>query len=173
VRRFAGDWDGRPDVSYSDKAVLRGASQNGAAERIEMEWLGGTHTPWDSVLYFPRARVLHIADLFGWGLIPCQPTPQKTARLKEVLARVLEYDADAVICGHGPTCTLDHIRRFNEYFEQMLREVPPLIAAGKTTDEIEAQIPPPSDMHDWWRFVDGNTAKTSSLSANSTRHKGK
>jgi glyoxylase-like metal-dependent hydrolase (beta-lactamase superfamily II) len=154
----AGDWEGRPDISYPDAAVLRGAT-----ERIEMQWLGGTHTPWDTVLYFPRARVLHIADLFGWGLIPCQPTLVKVERLREVLNRVLEYDADALICGHGPTLTLDHMRRFVQYFEMMLQSVPPLIQAGKTDDEIEAQIPPPDDMRDWWRFVDWKHKKNIAL----------
>jgi glyoxylase-like metal-dependent hydrolase (beta-lactamase superfamily II) len=156
----AGDWEGRPDISYPDSATLRGTS-----ERIEMQWLGGTHTPWDTVLYFPHARVLHIADLFGWGLIPCQPTQTKVARLREVLNRVLEYDADALICGHGPTLTLDHIRRFVSYFEQMMQQVPPLLAQGQSVEEIERQIPPPDDMHDWWRFVDWKHKKNIELIA--------
>ena len=154
----AGDWDGRPDISYESKAVLRGPS-----ERIEMEWLGGTHTPWDTVLYFPNARVLHIADLFGWGLIPCQPTPQKIERLREVLARVLAYDAQAVICGHGPVCTLQHIKRFLEYMEVMLREVPPLREAGLSPEQIAQKIEPPSDMEDWWRFTAWKHAKNIEL----------
>ena len=144
----AGDWDGRPDISYSDNAVLRGTT-----ELIEMEWLGGTHTPWDTILYFPNAKVLHIADLFGWGLIPCKPTPEKVARLREVLARVVSFEANAVICGHGPLTSIAHLRRFVDYFEELLETVPPLAAAGKSLDEIEAQIPPPADMEDWWRFV--------------------
>jgi glyoxylase-like metal-dependent hydrolase (beta-lactamase superfamily II) len=144
----AGDWEGHPDISYDDCATLRGP-----VEQIEMQWVGGTHTPWDTILYFPRAKVLHIADLFGWGLIPCQPTPQKVARLRDVLNRVLTYDANAVICGHGPVTNLDCIRRFVEYFERMLQDVPPLLKAGKTVEEIEAQIPPPADMENWWRFT--------------------
>ena len=145
----AGDWEGRPNVTYPDNATLRGAGD----ERIEMQWMGGTHTPWDTILYFPHARVLHIADLFGWGLIPCRPTPEKIARLKEILNRVLEYDAQAVICGHGPVCTLEHIRRFLSYFDDLLSRVPMLAKEGKSLDEIEAQIPPPADMEDWWRFT--------------------
>lgn len=145
----AGRWEGRPDVSYADKAVLRGLDDR----VIEMQWVGGTHTPWDTLLHFPHSRVLHIADLFGWGLIPCQPTPQKVTRLREVLDIVLSYDVDAMICGHGPTLTPTQIRRFKTYFEQMLQDVPPLAKAGKSVEEIEAQIPPPSDMEDWWRFT--------------------
>ena len=119
-----------------------------------MEWLGGTHTPWDTILWFPNAKVLHIADLFGWGLIPCRPTPEKVARLHEVLDRMLQFDAQAVICGHGPVTSIEHMSRFKTYFEELLQKVPPLAAKGLSLDEIEAQIPPPDDMKDWWRFAE-------------------
>lgn len=155
----AGGWEGRPDIAYEDKAVLQGEGD----KRIEMRWVGGTHTPWDSILFFPQARVLHIADLFGWGLIPCQPTPEKVNRLNEVLDIVLSYDADAVICGHGPTLTLDYIRRFRTYFADMLERVPPLAAAGKAPEEIEREIEPPADMEDWWRFTAWKHAKNIEL----------
>jgi glyoxylase-like metal-dependent hydrolase (beta-lactamase superfamily II) len=145
----AGDWEGRPDISYDDKAVLRGAS-----EEIRMQWMGGTHTPWDTILHFPNARVLHIADLFGWGLIPCKPTPEKIERLREIYDRILTYDVDAIICGHGPTLTLDHIRRMREYFEGMLETVPPLLRSERSAEEVEKQVFPPDDMRSWWRFTD-------------------
>lgn len=145
----AGDWEGRPDLAYNGNAILCGET-----ERIEMEWWGGTHTPWDTILWFPNAKVLHIADLFGWGLIPCRPTPEKVARLREILERILQFDARAVICGHGPVTSIEHLRRFQTYFEDLLQKVPPLAAKGLSLDEIEAQIPPPEDMKDWWRFVD-------------------
>lgn len=145
----AGAWEGRPDISFSDHAVLRGTDD----KRIQMHWMGGTHTAWDTILYLPHAKVLHIADLFGWGLIPCQPTPRKIVRLKEILAELLVFEADVVICGHGPTLTLTHIRRFLEYFDDMLELVLPLAAAGQSVDEIEQQVLPPEDMQDWWRFT--------------------
>jgi hypothetical protein len=85
--------------------------------------------------------------------------------LREVLNRVLEYDADALICGHGPTLTLDHIRRFSQYFETMLQQVPPLLAQGVSVEEIERQVPPPDDMRDWWRFVDWKHKKNIELIA--------
>ena len=43
------------------------------------------------VVYFPWAKVLHIADLFGWGMIPlARYDPAKIDLLKQRLARVLE-----------------------------------------------------------------------------------
>jgi cyclase len=156
----AGNWEGRPDVTFEDKATLRGSN-----ETIHAQWVGGTHTPWDTVLYFPRARVLHIADLFGWGLIPCIPTREKVARLNEVLDHVLTYDADAVICGHGPLLTLDHIRRFRTYFDELLVTVSTLRREGRTLDQIEKEVLPPADMSDWWRFTDWKHARNITLIA--------
>ncbi len=149
----------RPDIWFDDKASLRGQDDRA----IEMQWVGGTHTPWDTILYLPHAQVLHVADLFAWGLIPCQPTPEKIARLREVYDRLLGYDAQAVLVGHGPVATIEQLRRFRAYFEEMLSTVPPLIAAGKSDEEILAQLKPPQDMASWWRFTDWKHAKNIEL----------
>lgn len=146
----AGDWEGRPDISYSDQAVLQGEGD----KRIEMKFCGGTHTQWDTILHFPHARVLHIADLFAWGLIPCKPTFDKIERLRAIYDAILEYDVDKILCGHGPVLTPAHIERMREYFEGMLETVPPLLRAGKSVDEIHKQVAPPDDMRHWWRFTD-------------------
>jgi hypothetical protein len=79
---------------------------------------------------------------------------QKITRLHDVLNRVLEYDAETLIPGHGPLLKPAHIRRWLVYFDDLLEQVPPLARAGKSEEEIAAAIPPPADMADWWRFVD-------------------
>lgn len=141
---------GEPNVTFADRYTLEGANR-----RVDCEWLGGTHTPWDTVVYFPWAKVLHIADLFGWGMIPlAQMEPAKVTRLKEVLNRVLEYDAHTLIPGHGPVLTPAEIRRWLAYFDELLERVPPLARGGKSVDQIEKEFPPPADMASWWRFVD-------------------
>ncbi len=157
----AGDWEGRPDITYPETAKLMGQGD----KIIEMRWVGGTHTPWDTILHFPAARVLHIADLFAWGLIPCQPTPQKVARLREVLGIIKSYDVDALICGHGPSLDMSCVRRFETYFEEMLQKVPPLVGQGMANEEIEKQVPPPADMENWWRFTAWKHAKNIELIA--------
>lgn len=146
----AGDWEGKPDLSYPDEAILNGED----GKSIHMKWWGGTHTPWDTILHFPGARVLHIADLFAWGLIPCKPTEEKIDRLREIYDAILAYDVDAILCGHGPILTLEHIARMREYLEGMLETVPPLLRAGKTPDVVAKHVLPPDDMRHWWRFTD-------------------
>lgn len=146
----AGDWSGRPDFSYTDSAQLQGDFER----TIQMKWWGGSHTDWDTILHIPHARVLHIGDLFGWGLIPCRPTPEKRARLSEIYQAILEYDVDVVLCGHGPPLTLGHVARMQKYFEGLFLEIPSLLAAGKTAEEIEQKVLPPPEMRSWWRFVE-------------------
>lgn len=155
----AGNWEGRPDITYPETATLYGQGD----QVIHMRWVGGTHTPWDTILHFPAARVLHIADLFGWGLIPCKPTLAKVERLREVLGIIQSYDVDAIICGHGPSLDMSCISRFESYFEEMMQKVPALAAQGLSNEEIEKQIPPPADMDNWWRFTAWKHAKNIEL----------
>jgi len=142
--------DGQPDVTFSDRYTLQPDGRP-----VEVEYLGGTHTPWDSVVYFPWARVLHIADLFGWGIIPlARWDERKVPRLREVLARVLDYDAAVLIPGHGPLLEKAHIARWLRYFEELVERVPAMARDGRSLDEVRAALPPPAEMRDWWRFTD-------------------
>lgn len=141
--------NGQPNITFKDTYVLEGEG----SRRIELEYLGGTHTQWDSVVYFPWAKVLHIADLFGWGMIPLSKFDQgKVDLLKQHLARVLEYDAHTYIVGHGPLVKPEHLRRWITYVDDLLARVPPLAAAGKSLDDIEKEVPVPDDMQDWWKL---------------------
>ena len=140
--------DGSPDITYSDRHVLQG---EGREARIE--WLGGTHTPADSIVYLPWAKVLHIADLFGWGLFMQRgDTPEKCARSRHAIDRILSYDAEVIVCGHGPTLTMNEIRRYRDYFDEMWRVVRAMAAEGKSVEEIQAAVPVPADMAHWWRL---------------------
>lgn len=137
-----------PDVTFESTHTVAGAER-----ALEMEWLGGTHTQWDTVVYFPWARVLHIADLFGWGMIPLVRFDQaKVDLLKQRLARVLEYDADTYIVGHGPLARPEDIRRWLAYLDDLLTRAIPLAKSGASVDEMEKQIPVPPDMMDWWKM---------------------
>jgi len=141
--------NGQPNITFADTYTLEGDGR-----RLELEWLGGTHTPWDSVVYFPWARVLHIADLFGWGMIPLvKYDPAKVDLLRRRLARVLEYDADRYIVGHGPVASPAEIRRWLTYLDGLQEQVPPLARAGKTEEEIAAAVPVPADMADWFKLA--------------------
>ncbi len=138
--------DGQPDEVFHDHAVVQGQGRE-----ARVEWLGGTHTPADSIVHLPWARVLHIADLFGWGLFMQRgDTPEKSARSREVLGRILTYDVDTIVCGHGPTLTPKEVRRYLKYFNHLWETVPALRAQGKDDAAIQAALPVPDELADWF-----------------------
>jgi glyoxylase-like metal-dependent hydrolase (beta-lactamase superfamily II) len=148
VREAMGERHGRPEITFEDRYTIEGSHRD-----AQLEWVGGAHTAADTLVYFPWARVLHVGDLFLWGLLPmARVTDERTARLCEVMERILSYDADILVCGHGPVFTRDHIRRWLTYFEELRQRVPLLARQGMSADAIAAVFPPPDDMSDWWRF---------------------
>jgi len=150
VREAMGDAHGRPDITFRDRYVVEGER-----EEAHLEWVGGAHSVGDTLVWFPWAGVLHVGDLFLWGLVPmAELTDTRCARLCEVMRRVLEFEAEVVVCGHGPVLTPGHIRRFLEYFETLRARVAEMKAGGMTVDEIHRAFPAPEDMRDWWRFRD-------------------
>ena len=143
-----GKADGNPDITFSESLTIRGG------DRVaELHHVGGTHTPGDTALYLPWARVLCVGDLFGWGLVPLSRiTEESTANLTRIMQRLIDFDADVIVPGHGPTATTAHLQRFAEYFERLLEEVPAALRAGKSAEQIQAEMARPDDMMDWWRF---------------------
>ncbi len=144
----SGKGDGRPDITFGTSLSIRGGGR-----AAELHHMGGTHTPGDIALFFPWAKVLGVGDLFGWGLIPLtQITDESVANLKQVMQRLLDFDAEVIVPGHGPLATPAHLQRFREYFQNLLEEVPAARRAGKSPEQIQAEMPRPDDMLDWWRF---------------------
>jgi cyclase len=141
---------GCPSVTFQDRFTI-----DGGLHEAHLRWLGGAHSPSDTVVHLPFARVLCVGDLFGWGLIPMPVfESERAARLTEVLRTILEYDVDIVVCGHGPVLALNHIRRWLTYFEDVRSDVFNLAGQSFSAVEIDHRCPAPEDMRDWWRFVD-------------------
>ena len=107
------------------------------------------------MVFFSHARILCVGDLFGWGLIPFPAFDTDRAdRLVDVLNAILEYDADTIVCGHGPILTPDHIQRWLVYFKDLRRTVSALAEKGLSLEGIRSECPPPADMREWWRFTE-------------------
>jgi len=100
--------------------------------------------------------VLFVGDLFGWGLIPLSgpPRPRAVERLLATYARMIGFEADVVVPGHGPLCSTAELRRWVRYFRWLMRTAGEGIRAGKSDEDIRPQLALPHDMAGWWRFAD-------------------
>ncbi len=129
--------------------------EGGPGRRVEMHAVGPCHTPEDAVVFFPDDGLLCVGDLFGWGLIPMEPfRVAGEGTVLDVYERLIDFGAETVIPGHGPVATLDHLRRWVAYFNDMRAKIGELKASGMSADEIKAAVEPPDDMRDWWRFTE-------------------
>ncbi|MBC8372464.1 MAG: hypothetical protein H8E53_02640 [Planctomycetes bacterium] len=114
----------------------------------------GCHTREDCVVRAPDDGVLFAGDIFGWGLIPSGGllNSELRGRLRDTYSRLIAFDADVVVPGHGPVCGTGELVRWVEYFDWLLETVAELVSSGKSDREITAAVAPPDDMSGWWRF---------------------
>ncbi len=133
-----------------------GLTFEGERRSVRMIPMGGCHTPEDCIVEVMPDRVLLSGDLFGWGMIPVVG-PLRSAKaelLERIYERMIDFDAGAVIPGHGPLATTDHLRRWPAYFRNLVRQVADACAAGRKDAEILSDLGPPDDMQDWWRLAE-------------------
>jgi cyclase len=117
--------------------------------------LPGCHTPEDCIVWAPLEGALFTGDIFGWGVIPLTVNLRAdTAQtLRDSYRRMIELDPKVVIPGHGPLCTVNELRRWVDYLDWLIEQVRREVQAGRKDEEIMQSIPPPADMHSWWRFL--------------------
>jgi glyoxylase-like metal-dependent hydrolase (beta-lactamase superfamily II) len=115
----------------------------------------GCHTEEDCVAWFPSDKVLFVGDIFGWGLIPLTRDlrDESALHLLETYRRLIDFGAAVVVPGHGPAATTKDLQRWVDYFQWLRREVQAAVSAGRTEEQIQADLPAPQDMRSWWRFL--------------------
>jgi len=127
----------------------------GRRRRVLMFAAPGCHTAEDCCVWVEQERALFVGDIFGWGLIPLAGAlNDKAARLLEdTYARLIGFDAEVVVPGHGPVCSTAELERWVEYFRWLRDEVARAVEAGQSDSQIRGRLGPPEDMKDWWRFT--------------------
>ena len=119
----------------------------GSLRRVQMLHTPGCHTAEDCIVWVPQDKALFVGDIFGWGLIPLSGplTGRSLKLLEDTYTRLIDFDAATVVPGHGPLCTTAELKRQLSYHHWLIDQAR---QAG------DAEIAPPPDMHDWWRFLD-------------------
>ena len=128
----AGDWEGRPDISLSRQGR---AARHRRQAKIEMHGWGHAHAVGHHLFISQHAKVLHVADLFGWGLFRASPRRKKSRALRKSWASPRVRGRCRRLRSR-PHFTIAHFGRFLAQSNQMLEKVPPLVSAGKSSHEI-------------------------------------
>ena len=112
---------------------------------VEIFHLGNAHTDGDTMVYFRKANVLHIGDIYFNGLYPWIDVPSNGSidGIIDAVTQVLPMldEKTVVIPGHG---ALSDKRGLEEYLAMLtgIRDaVKPLVDAGKTLADVQAAKP--------------------------------
>jgi cyclase len=116
------------------------------------------HTDGDSVVYFEKANVLHMGDLFFHRIIPFIDVRSGgsvrgyLAAIDKVIAKV---PADVrIIPGHGEVTDVAELKVFRQYIADVMDEARKARAAGKTKEEFLKSVDLPA-YKTWDGYADG------------------
>ncbi len=117
-------------------------------ETIQVWHLPPAHTDGDSVVYFEKARVLHMGDDLFHKVIPFidiqggGSVRGYLAALDRVVARV---PPDAVVIpGHGEVTDVSGIRAFRQYIVDLMDAAQKAKAAGKSKEDFVKEVDLPA-----------------------------
>ncbi len=129
-----------PVVSFAE-----GLTFHFDGEQVDVFHVVSAHTDGDSVLWFRKANVVHMGDVFFNGMYPLIDTGSGgsidgvVTALDAVLARI--DDGTKVIPGHGPVGTKADLKRFRDMLATVRDRIRKAIQQGKTQDEVVAAKP--------------------------------
>ncbi len=168
---FAQRWGAEIVNAETTDLPDEGRTFRGPKRSARMIPMPGCHTQTDCAVWVEPDRVLFVGDLFGWGLIPLTVNlrPETREHLLATYRRLIDFQADLVIPGHGPLCDTDTLRRWVAYFQDLAARARQGAASGLDEREIAQRLEPPQDMRDWWRFVQWKHEDTAAKLAKSAK----
>ena len=130
-----------PDIVYDGAA-----DPDLGGRRAELRPWGQAHTLGDQTVFLPEQRVLFAGDLveercfaiFPW--FPPDDVDVDGHRWIEVLRELEQLEPDVVVPGHGEVGGVEVIATAREYIEQLRDETERLAGAGRSEDEVAAEL---------------------------------
>jgi glyoxylase-like metal-dependent hydrolase (beta-lactamase superfamily II) len=135
---------GLPNVTLENRLRLYVGGK-----RVEVHYLGRSHTNGDVVVLFPDHRVLAMGDMFTFG----DATPQlvdyagggSAVEWTKTVDGALGLDFDTVVPGHGVVTTKQEVRKFRDSTMSLRTKVHDMVSQKKSRAEIEKMLR--SDFH--------------------------
>jgi cyclase len=124
-----------PTVTFEDRMVLHDG------EREIQLWHPGfaAHTVGDAVAYLPKERILFAGDIAFLYVTPLAFQGHVGNWIKAA-DRLLRFDADVIVPGHGPVGTKKDLKHMRDYLALVRREAKQRFDAGMPAEAAAADI---------------------------------
>lgn len=133
----ADNMPGVPRISFTEEEeVFLGGRE------VIAHHFGRGHTNGDAAIYFPDLRVVHTGDLCVIGTAPfIDYSAGGSAReWPSTVDKILEWDFDTVIPGHGPVARRADLIAFRNNFESMRDRVSGMLREGKGAEDVKGML---------------------------------
>lgn len=128
-----------PDRTYKDRLSLLDGP-----DRIELYYFGPGHTNGDTFVVFPALQTMHAGDLFAAPATPLIDTNNGGSGVAypDTLAKAVQgiRGVATVIPGHSAVTDWNAFVQFAEFNRAFLDAVKTAKAAGRTADQVAAEI---------------------------------
>jgi cyclase len=108
---------------------------------VEIISPGPGHTLEDAYVYFPAQKAIATGDLFMNGSCPAMDEGSVTNWVA-TLTSFLDRPVEVFVPGHFAVGTRKDVTFFRDYLADLTAQVTGLIAAGKTLDQVRAEVKP-------------------------------
>lgn len=127
-----------PSVTYSQRMKL-----HINREEVELMHYPGGHTDGDTVVFFNKANVVHMGDLFFNGFFPFVDVENggNVLLMAENVGKVLQRidEKTVIIPGHGPLANKADLQTFKEMLEGTSSEVKAMMDKGMSLPQIQVE----------------------------------
>lgn len=130
--------EGLPSVTYNQNATFYIDGHP-----LKLMHVPKAHTDGDTFIYFPEDNVVHTGDIFFNGFYPFIDA-SSGGSLKGMINAVdqilaLTDTETKIIPGHGPLSNKAELMAYREMLSGVYDALKPMIASGKTLDEVKAE----------------------------------
>ncbi len=124
-----------PSLTFENRMVIHDGQRD-----IEL-WHPGTaaHTVGDTAVFLPKERVLFLGDLAFHYVTPLAFQGHVGNWIRTV-TRLLRFDADVIVPGHGPIGTKADVKKVRDYLALVRREARKRYDAGMPAEEAARDI---------------------------------
>jgi glyoxylase-like metal-dependent hydrolase (beta-lactamase superfamily II) len=126
-----------PMVTFTDSIHIR---FNG--ETVHVRHYPAGHTDGDAVVFFENSKVLHMGDMFFFGMFPAvyrEGGGDVRGLIASLERVVVDYPADTrVIPGHGALATMTDVRDYLAMLKETVAAADAGIRAGKSAEQLQA-----------------------------------
>jgi len=128
-----------PNILYKDSMKLYLGD-----EEVQIFHIAPGHTDGDSIVYFPKRKVVHMGDVFvnqTYPFIDIDGGGSSQGWLKTLDEVLAKLPADTrVIPGHGNAAGVTELKRFRGYINDLRAAVSAAIGSGKSLEEAVRDI---------------------------------